>query len=594
MKTKVWPVLFAVTAVALAGVAYLHWGPAKDYKDPQRDALPIAGDFAGDSATKIVFLEQGWSPKQSVQFYNTPQGSRLVPYSWLLALEQPNKEAPFLAAEHIIRFRYLPQAKSVFNPDGLPVGFVKDGQNDWAGLTCAACHTTQINYQKTGIRIDGGPTLGDFNGLMTSLADALNQTSKDDAKFERFARKVLEDRFSEDEARILKAQLIYVTDLRASYNRRNLSSKEGLSGSEFGFGRIDAFGAILNQVLDHALDNPQNHKDANAPVSYPFLWDTPHHDVVQWNGSAPNRLGGALARNVGEVLGVFAELEIPASPSVLGYPSSVRVNDLRDLEDLIEALWSPIWPEQILPPLDKTKVAAGKALFATYCLECHPPIERKDPNRRILVKTDNPKETLLRDVGTDKAMSENFRLRVAQTGRLKGTRQPPIVGSLLKDKAPGDDVLVNVVVGTILHSPFSGPKDKLGELRERSKVLLVPDPKPNKYKSRPLNGIWATAPYLHNGSVANLYDLLQPADKRMREFHVGSREFDPKNVGFVTDKAEGTFLFKTHDEKNRPILGNSNAGHEYGTGVSRADGGDGLEALKEDQIWSLLEYLKSL
>src|SRR5690625_3270750 len=60
------------------------------------------------------------------------------------------------------------------------------------------------------------------------------------------------------------------------------------------------------------------------------------------------------------------------------------------------------------------------------------------------------------------------------------------------------------------------------------------------YKARPLNGIWATAPYLHNGSVPTLYDLLLPAKRpddpedgeyRPDEFMVGSREFDPIKVG---------------------------------------------------------------
>ena len=50
-------------------------------------------------------------------------------------------------------------------------------------------------------------------------------------------------------------------------------------------------------------------------------------------------------------------------------------------------------------------------------------------------------------------------------------------------------------------------------------------------KGRALNGIWATAPYLHNGSVPTLYDLLLPAADRPKKFRVGSRELDVKKVG---------------------------------------------------------------
>jgi hypothetical protein len=96
------------------------------------------------------------------------------------------------------------------------------------------------------------------------------------------------------------------------------------------------------------------------------------------------------------------------------------------------------------------------------------------------------------------------------------------------------------------------------------------------YKARPLNGIWATAPYLHNGSIPTLYDLLLPKKRpgdpesgeyRPDEFVVGSREFDPVKVGFKSSGYEG-FTFNTRgiwdDRTGGYTKGNSNAGHEYG------------------------------
>jgi hypothetical protein len=59
---------------------------------------------------------------------------------------------------------------------------------------------------------------------------------------------------------------------------------------------------------------------------------------------------------------------------------------------------------------------------------------------------------------------------------------------------------------------------------------------PLAYRARPLNGIWAMAPYLHNGSVPSLYDLLLPPDQRPKTFYVGSWEFDPEIVGYETKK----------------------------------------------------------
>ena len=52
------------------------------------------------------------------------------------------------------------------------------------------------------------------------------------------------------------------------------------------------------------------------------------------------------------------------------------------------------------------------------------------------------------------------------------------------------------------------------------------------YKARPLNGVWASAPYLHNGSVRTVRQLLVPSE-RQKEFNVGSREYDPRNMGFI-------------------------------------------------------------
>jgi len=104
------------------------------------------------------------------------------------------------------------------------------------------------------------------------------------------------------------------------------------------------------------------------------------------------------------------------------------------------------------------------------------------------------------------------------------------------------------------------------------------------YKARSLNGIWATAPYLHNGSVPTLYDLLLPKKRdkdpangeyRPDKFRVGSREFDPYRVGLKSDGYNG-FLFDTSHRSN------SNAGHPWGTDLD-----------KEKRL-DLLEYLKSL
>jgi hypothetical protein len=106
------------------------------------------------------------------------------------------------------------------------------------------------------------------------------------------------------------------------------------------------------------------------------------------------------------------------------------------------------------------------------------------------------------------------------------------------------------------------------------------------YRARPLDGIWATAPYLHNGSVPNLYFMLSPASERPRRIYLGNRQFDPKEVGFEYAEFDGTFLLDT----TKP--GNSNEGHEFRDGPT----GKGVigPAFTDEQRWQLIEYLKTL
>src|SRR5262249_8084315 len=106
------------------------------------------------------------------------------------------------------------------------------------------------------------------------------------------------------------------------------------------------------------------------------------------------------------------------------------------------------------------------------------------------------------------------------------------------------------------------------------------------YKARPLNGIWSVAPYFHNGSLPNLYELLSPVGERQTTFWVGSKRFDPVRVGFETKEEKGLYQFKL----DQP--GNSNSGHEFRDGPK----GKGVigPLLTPDDRWALIEYLKSI
>ncbi len=120
------------------------------------------------------------------------------------------------------------------------------------------------------------------------------------------------------------------------------------------------------------------------------------------------------------------------------------------------------------------------------------------------------------------------------------------------------------------------------EANRRVKEMGINRPnmvKQEGYQSPPLDGIWLRAPYLHNGSVPNLRELLEPTDKRTKVFYRGYDVYDQENVGFISSGPEAERAGWKLDVSER---GNGNQGHSYGTTLSPAE------------KHALLEYLKTL
>ena len=202
-------------------------------------------------------------------------------------------------------------------------------------------------------------------------------------KFRRFAEQVLGERYEQDRAQ-LRHDFKQVLDrlLGTAYNDWH----RGLYPTEEGFGRTDAFGRIANSVFGDAID-PANYRVANAPVSYPHLWDIWKFDWVQWNGSAMQ----PMARNIGEALGVGATLRLlhdngqPVAEAER-YASGVRVRDLHGLETTLMQLAPPRWPEDVLGAIDLTQASLGRARCTKEnCAHCPTP----GPSRSTSVSLPN-------------------------------------------------------------------------------------------------------------------------------------------------------------------------------------------------------------
>jgi hypothetical protein len=118
--------------------------------------------------------------------------------------------------------------------------------------------------------------------------------------------------------------------------------------------------------------------------------------------------------------------------------------------------------------------------------------------------------------------------------------------------------------------------DRRGRVLWRDTLLDTQSPY-GPYAARPLYGIWAAAPYLHNGSVPTLYDLLLPPEQRPKTFALGEREYNPAKIGF----AVGTACTRQDCGVDTTRTGDGNGGHLWGTDLS------------EPERMALLEYLKT-
>ena len=555
---------------------------------------------------QLHYLDQ-WSAVDRQIYYFTPQGTQVkgLRYDWFTALELPFSEQSFAPPDYLARFGFLvePQQKaSATNPGNLPVGFTRH-QNpgshiEYLDITCAACHTGELRYKGQALRVDGAPaqhvlpssvpTLqgGSFGqALVASLA----ATYYNPWKFERFARTVLGDNY-EQQHKQLRAEFKVSLDnfLAVAWN----DTHRGLYPTLEGPGRTDAFGRIANASFGDAI-TPDNYRVANAPVDYPHLWDMWTFDWVQWNASAKQ----PMARNIGEALGVGATLNFFDSHGQplqgdARYPSSVRVHDLHLIEETLQRLKPPVWPEALFGQIDRPLAAKGRALFAQNCAACHvPPV--KDEDGRLVQQL---RVIPLAVIGTDPNSANNIADNRYDVSALQW--DPAELANLNVNLVPASDEPLNLHSLSVAkglayitafvekHAYVQAGIDPQEQARLNGYGLPIAVQEVRAYKARPLEGIWATAPFLHNGSVPTLYQLLSPQSERDETFYRGSFEYDPRHLGYRTEAFDGGFVLDTR------ISGNHNSGHEFRAGPL----GNGVigRLLQPEERWALLEYLKVL
>ncbi|MGA7073500.1 di-heme-cytochrome C peroxidase [Bradyrhizobium sp.] len=528
-------------------------------------------------------------------------------------------------------------------------------QPDLIGLTCAACHTGSIHYKGTSIRYDGGPAMVNLLSLekATGLSIIYTLSPLLPLRFDRFAKRVLGPNASKADRAALKKGLLdakVVVEAQATA-LENLYDRVHQQDTVEGYGRLDALNRIGNQVFatDPALSGVAGFEDnlhvRDAPVSFPPIWTVSWFYWAQYDASIQQ----PLIRNAGEALGVSALLNISPDydPETL-FRSSVDVENLAAIETLLKGpnpfeqtpkgfagLRSPKWPSQMFPDDDAwqikpARVESGRKIYAEICVECHlgpvndPVFDKEYPDKSFWSsneshwKQDEDGPVLdevqkgVGGMGTDPAQAHVLTLRTVKVPgfldldpardlkKFWGCTDVPVSSTA---DMPFALALMDVVDLTIRKS--MDDKNLLETERQKLWGSRKNCPNPGNaqethYRVRPLNGVWATAPYLHNGSVPSLYWMLKPAAERPKQFCMGTRDFDPQQVGFRVEAGEkqschhGETLFSTVDSKGLPITGNSNLGHSLeGTPGPGKPGVIG-RMLSEDERTDLIEYLKTL
>jgi mono/diheme cytochrome c family protein len=540
---------------------------------------------SGASSETVAWSQNGWSDPERVEYYHLPEGSELVPYTLLANIVSLKTGKPFL--QNMERFGFIPDATSTGNPHGLPVGLTTVHSRDQShtglemvGFNCAACHVAELAYQGKRLRIDGAPSLVDLQSYQLELKDSLDAALRDPAKAVALVIAIDHDQHAGDTPTAQDASAYgsdpatkNAGDIAASSTadkgfhsvssgaadaagptaalqgptfairfQRDLAllkarlaylkyGKLLVGGTEPGPGRVDAFGAARNILF------PNDAVKMQSPVSFPFIWDVP--DTTQQRSGTDTvwihydgNTNSILERNIGQALGMGAVFD-PRT-----YESTLRIANLHRLEVLTHKLQAPKWPADILGPLDKAKASKGEKIFSDTCRDCH--------QNRLYSLT---------DAGTDPQRANSFGQAVAGGIPFPKAIQPILDG--LKSRAFSDDGISAADQATMDANPVIWRAT-------------------GQYLARPLTGVWATAPYLHNGSVPTLWDLLHPS-QRPAKFIMGNREYHPAKLGYANTGNGWTF------DTSQP--GNSNSGHagdKYGTNLT------------EDQKASLLEYLKTI
>jgi hypothetical protein len=544
-------------------------------KPPAADRAP-----AGPVRAPLEEYRNGLTDADRQAFYHVSEGGEILPLALLRALERqrtPQDPAgdglvPF--TQNLERYGFIPDETSSQNPFGLPAGMSvarsRLTNRVMVGFNCATCHVGEIWKNGRRVRIDGGPNMIRLNDMFGDVKTELDATVKDTGRRERFLISVArykredDDRFPSDRTAAERLQDLK-NDIETAQAFKGyieaMPLLKDMATVTNGYGRVDAFGVARNLLFG---GNEKNRRPQNAPVSLSYIWGLENTAWLQWGAN----MNSVMERNIGQSLGVGAVF----NPDT--FATTARLDDLNKLEHLAYKLTPPAWPAAILGPIDEAKATRGRDIYDRTCANCHEKPFEVASNGMVTYQLFK-----LSEVGTSPLAAQNFDEKVIVGG--KELRFADAAFSILEGLKR--QYYVKNAISAQTQAEWEG-RARRPAPRMRSTLAdadKYPDSRGGRvYPAKPLAGIWATAPYLNNGSVANMWDLLTAPEARPTTFYLGSREYDTVKLGYVSTPNPTSPAPAWEFETGKPS--NSNAGHAYGT------------RLPDDDKWALIEFLKAL
>jgi hypothetical protein len=427
---------------------------------------------AYEQVDQHVYISQGWGwtggqnePLRQL-FYFTPQGAGLkdIRYSWFVNLEVPWGTTKFADPKRMSAYGFLVDTgPEPLNSGHLPVGFAsrydpRFGENV-LDLSCAACHTGQLNVTKNGkrygLRVDGAGAMHAFTAMhigdfAPELLSSISATYLNPLKFTRFARAVLGPSYPLGRWKLHGDLRTVIGELAGQAWNENLT--RNLYPTEEGPGRIDALGRIANTVFGQEL-SPANYGLSNAPVRYPPLWDIWKFNYVQYNASVRQ----PMTRNVSESMGVGATTELlnrygAPIPGDDRFDTSVQMDNLSELEMALWSLEPPRWNEDCMGKIDWKRAEKGRTIFQSTCQHCHGPFPADDVIKEWFAYLKTP----------------GFRDRVINDWQtfLDGLYQTPAAAPDQEDREQKLDVQQSHVLPFKPIRPAGGEETKEGETQQ--------------------------------------------------------------------------------------------------------------------------------